>query len=275
LAGVRSARWSPPVSIGNTRRCGETVWSRQFTGRIPFTPPAASLRSRHRSARRRNFPALLSSASDSDAMTIVPLSEHPAFLEPLAEATGRAWAHLYRGWGTVMARAELLRQDSLGILPVTFVAVVKGHCAGTVSLIFDDLPGYRPVNPWLASLLVLPDFRGRGVGYSPSPPGNCSRAAAGSLSSRRIATADRCRSCGETWLVGRVRWLPKHKRRTAGAVRLRDRNEREAGTYSAAGSDFSAFGAVSLAFLGAFSALAGATTSVVTSSATARSTHSM
>jgi GNAT superfamily N-acetyltransferase len=96
-------------------------------------------------------------------MTIVPLAERPEFLELLAAATGREWAHLYSGWGAGAARAELLGQDPCGVLPVTFVAVVDGRCAGTVSLIRDDLPGYRPVHPWLASLWVLPDFRGRGL----------------------------------------------------------------------------------------------------------------
>jgi N-acetylglutamate synthase-like GNAT family acetyltransferase len=33
-----------------------------------------------------------------------------------------------------------------------------------VSLIFDDLPRYEHLNPWLASLLVLPEHRRKDVG---------------------------------------------------------------------------------------------------------------
>ena len=31
-------------------------------------------------------------------------------------------------------------------------------------MIEDDLPGFEHLNPWLATLLVLPEHRGRGVG---------------------------------------------------------------------------------------------------------------
>ena len=35
---------------------------------------------------------------------------------------------------------------------------------GSISLVKDDLPGFSDLNPWLASLLVFPRFRGRGLG---------------------------------------------------------------------------------------------------------------
>ena len=35
---------------------------------------------------------------------------------------------------------------------------------GSISLVMDDLPGHPDLNPWLASLHVFPEFRGRGLG---------------------------------------------------------------------------------------------------------------
>ena len=38
------------------------------------------------------------------------------------------------------------------------------HLLGMASLVFDDLPGYVHLNPWLASLFILPEHRSRGAG---------------------------------------------------------------------------------------------------------------
>ena len=35
---------------------------------------------------------------------------------------------------------------------------------GSISVVRDDLPGHPDLNPWLASLLMFPEFRGRGLG---------------------------------------------------------------------------------------------------------------
>ena len=50
-------------------------------------------------------------------------------------------------------------------MPTTLVAVSEhGGLLGSVSLVHDDLPGYEHLTPWLASLYVKPEARGRGVG---------------------------------------------------------------------------------------------------------------
>lgn len=47
--------------------------------------------------------------------------------------------------------------------PATFVALDEGGGAiGTAALIFDDLQG-DPRNPWLASVYVPPEHRGKGI----------------------------------------------------------------------------------------------------------------
>ena len=48
-------------------------------------------------------------------------------------------------------------------LPVAFVALdVADAIVGTASLVFDDLEG-DPRNPWLASVFVPPQQRGKGI----------------------------------------------------------------------------------------------------------------
>jgi predicted N-acetyltransferase YhbS len=54
-------------------------------------------------------------------------------------------------------------QAGEGGLPLSLVAHDGGEPLGTVSLIFDDLPGFTHLNPWLAGLYVLPAHREKGV----------------------------------------------------------------------------------------------------------------
>lgn len=96
-------------------------------------------------------------------MDLAFLRDHAELIPALSELCGREWAHLYPGWGAESARHEFENQPGDGLLPVTFVALEGGQLLGTVSLIFDDLPGFAHLNPWLASLIVLPEHRGKSV----------------------------------------------------------------------------------------------------------------
>lgn len=96
-------------------------------------------------------------------MTLAFLHDHPELIPVLSELCGREWGHLYPGWNTDTARREFQNQPHDGTLPVTLIAWEDGQLLGTVSLIFNDLPGFTHLNPWLASLLVLPEHRGKGV----------------------------------------------------------------------------------------------------------------
>ena len=48
-------------------------------------------------------------------------------------------------------------------LPIRLVAFLDGNCAGTVSILSNDLR-CRPYTPWLAALYVSPPFRGNKIG---------------------------------------------------------------------------------------------------------------
>jgi len=102
--------------------------------------------------------------AESDQMTSDFLQNHPAFIPRLADLCGREWAHLYKGWTNETARQEFETQRTDGQLPLSLVALEDGKLLGAVSVIYDDLPGFEHLNPWLASLFVLPEHRGKNIG---------------------------------------------------------------------------------------------------------------
>lgn len=48
-------------------------------------------------------------------------------------------------------------------LPMLFVASRDGEPLGCIALRDQDLPGWEQMTPWLASLFVIPDARGKGI----------------------------------------------------------------------------------------------------------------
>ncbi|MFM8981428.1 MAG: GNAT family N-acetyltransferase, partial [Spartobacteria bacterium] len=55
-------------------------------------------------------------------------------------------------------------QKADGSLPATLVLHEGMELAGSVSVVFGDCPARPDVDPWLASLYVVPQRRGRGCG---------------------------------------------------------------------------------------------------------------
>ena len=93
------------------------------------------------------------------------LSEVPALAPPLASAHAQEWAHLYADWSREVALADFQMETESRDLPVTWVIHQQGKTLmGSISLVKDDLPNFPELNPWLASLLVFPEFQGQGLG---------------------------------------------------------------------------------------------------------------
>ena len=97
-------------------------------------------------------------------MKIAYLKNHPVIALRLAELCGGEWQQLYTGWNREVALREFESQRADGALPLSLVAIEQDELLGMVSIIFDDLPGYEHLNPWLASLFVLPGHRGKETG---------------------------------------------------------------------------------------------------------------
>jgi len=92
------------------------------------------------------------------------LANVPFFREELAALHAAEWKHLYAGWDSQRAREEFLAQKADGSLPATLVLHEGMELLGSVSVVFGDCPVRPDLDPWLASLYVVPQRRGRGWG---------------------------------------------------------------------------------------------------------------
>jgi predicted N-acetyltransferase YhbS len=105
-----------------------------------------------------------SSSPAGEGFEVLPLHRARDCAATLAAWHAAEWAHLYPDWDEDRALRELLAEPGVGRLPLTLIARDENSLLGSVSLIFDDLPGWPALNPWLASLYVAPGERRRGIG---------------------------------------------------------------------------------------------------------------
>ena len=92
------------------------------------------------------------------------LADVPFFLDELAELHAAEWKHLYADWDVQAALSEFLNQKADGSLPATLVLHEGIELVGSVSVVFGDCPARLDLDPWIASLYVVPQRRGRGHG---------------------------------------------------------------------------------------------------------------
>ncbi|EYF02668.1 GNAT family N-acetyltransferase [Chondromyces apiculatus] len=97
------------------------------------------------------------------------LANHAHFVEVLAKLHQQEWEPMLPWMTPEETLAEFQDHAQRATFPTTLVAVEAGRLLGSASLIArdlpeEDLPGFGAVTPWLASVLVLPEFRGQGVG---------------------------------------------------------------------------------------------------------------
>jgi len=92
------------------------------------------------------------------------LANVPFFREELAALHAAEWKHLYAGWDSQAACEEFLAQKADGSVPATLVLHEGMELVGSVSVVFGDCPARPDLDPWLASLYVVPQRRGRGCG---------------------------------------------------------------------------------------------------------------
>jgi GNAT superfamily N-acetyltransferase len=93
---------------------------------------------------------------------ISQLANVPFFRNELAALHAAEWKHLYADWDEHAALAEFLNQKADGSLPATIVLHEGMELVGSVSVVFGDCPARLDLDPWLASLYVVPQRRGRG-----------------------------------------------------------------------------------------------------------------
>jgi len=92
------------------------------------------------------------------------LADHPEVIPLLARWHHAEWGQLVRDWPLELAEAELRSHTARRALSTTVVALDAGAPVGSASLLEEDMPDMPPLGPWLASVYVAPDYRGRDIG---------------------------------------------------------------------------------------------------------------
>ena len=96
---------------------------------------------------------------------IVPLADRPDLVAPLADALWAFWGEIFPEKTVAVRTASLRARMNRDRLPVAVVAVAPdGGLLGTASILFDDMETRPDLNPWLATVFVLPGQRRRGLG---------------------------------------------------------------------------------------------------------------
>lgn len=96
-------------------------------------------------------------------ITIQRLSADDPNAEIVAGWTFEAWGHLHPGLTLAQAIERTKANCGQASVPSNFVAMQDGTPVGTASLIVDDMSIRRELTPWLASVFVVPEWRGQGI----------------------------------------------------------------------------------------------------------------
>ena len=94
------------------------------------------------------------------------LADRPEFLEQLAQLSWKEWQDVYEKRDQTLDDCLKNYRERMNTdrLPLTLVALHDGLLVGMVSLKFHDMDTRPDLDPWLGGLLVLPEWRKRGVG---------------------------------------------------------------------------------------------------------------
>jgi GNAT superfamily N-acetyltransferase len=92
------------------------------------------------------------------------IAAHPELIETVARWQFGEWGHLEPEDSLEARIAYLGRQAANpGRIPMTFVALDDDELLGSASAVEDDMGTHPELTPWLASVYVKPEARGRGV----------------------------------------------------------------------------------------------------------------
>ena len=92
------------------------------------------------------------------------LADHPEHLPTLARWHHQEWGGQVRDWPVEVAQAELASHRQRSAIPTTIIALEGEILLGSASLLVEDMPDFPPLAPWLASVYLIPERRGRGLG---------------------------------------------------------------------------------------------------------------
>lgn len=92
------------------------------------------------------------------------LKEKQELLPQLAAAVHEEWATMYARRGETTADVEKKMRDRAvdDRIPLTMVAFDGDTLVGSVTIKNDDFARRSDLNPWIAGVFILPQFRGKG-----------------------------------------------------------------------------------------------------------------
>jgi GNAT superfamily N-acetyltransferase len=102
----------------------------------------------------------------STRLRISNLADHPEAIPVIRTWFEREWAAYYGPGGPGDAEQDLLAFSSRGALPVGLIAFYDDQLCGIAALKVHSLSTHTHLSPWAAAGMVLPQFRGRGIGAS-------------------------------------------------------------------------------------------------------------
>ncbi|HEV3149291.1 MAG TPA: GNAT family N-acetyltransferase, partial [Chthoniobacterales bacterium] len=99
-------------------------------------------------------------------ITVEYLADRHEFLKQLAQLSWNEWQDVYEKRDQTLDDCLKNYRERMNTdrLPLTLVALHDGLLVGMVSLKFHDMDTRPDLDPWLGGLLVLPEWRNRGVG---------------------------------------------------------------------------------------------------------------
>jgi GNAT superfamily N-acetyltransferase len=100
------------------------------------------------------------------SLRIAHLADYPEAIPVIRRWFEREWAAYYGPGGPGDAAQDLLAYASRGTLPVGLIAFDDDQLCGIAALKAHSLSTHTHLSPWAAAGLVLPPFRGRGIGAS-------------------------------------------------------------------------------------------------------------
>ena len=94
------------------------------------------------------------------------LANCPELTDELARLSFLEWQHVYQQRKQTLEHVVKNYRERMNTdrLPLTLVALQASELVGMVSLKFHDMDTRPDLDPWLGGLLVLPEWRNRGLG---------------------------------------------------------------------------------------------------------------
>lgn len=96
-------------------------------------------------------------------MQLAYLSDHPEYVSVVSQWVYEEFVVKENGTSPLEKSLEKFSHTYPDVFPVTLIALEGEVCAGTVTLYDNDLETQHELTPWLGSLYVPPEHRGRGI----------------------------------------------------------------------------------------------------------------